>query len=92
VENSVGTVLVNNDYPHDNSAWHHVKTVVRGDRVVAYVDGDLVIDYTDQGSSVTHGRIGLQGFTGSVGEHNRVRFDNVLVRPLCWLYLPIIQR
>jgi hypothetical protein len=92
VENGVGTVVVNNDYPHDNSAWHHAKTIVKGNHIVAYVDGDLVIDYTDSGSSITHGQIGLQGFTGSIGENNKVRFDNVMIWQPCTLSLPVIIR
>ncbi len=90
VENGVGTTVLDNDYPHDISAWHHVKTLVQGNHITAFVDGDLVIDYTDSGSPITYGKIGVQGYTGSIGEDNQVRFDNVIVRSLCSIYLPSI--
>jgi hypothetical protein len=92
VEDGVGTTVLNNDYPHDNAIWHHVWTLVQGSHIVASVDGDPLIDYNDAGSSITHGEIGLQGFTGSIAEDNIVRFDNVIVRGLCSIYVPVIAR
>ena len=91
VENGVATTLVTVDYPHNNAEWHHVETIAHGNHVVAYVDGDLVINYIDSGSALTHGRVGLQGWTGEQGL-DVVQFDNVVVRQLCLVYLPLVVR
>jgi len=92
VKNGVGTTALNIDYPHDNFDLHHLTVIVKGDHITGIVDGDWVIDYVDTGTDVLSGRIGLQGFTGSLGGPNRVAFDNVVVKSLASLYLPVILR
>ncbi len=45
-----------------------------------------------QYSTVTHGRFGLQGYTGSLGDDNTVRFDNIFVKQLNSVYLPVVLK
>jgi len=66
------------DYPSQNNTWYHLKVVVIGDNIKVSVDDNLLIDYTDTGTTLTQGRIALVGWTGEVGI-DEVRYDNVLV-------------
>ncbi len=54
----------------------------------------LAYSYDDPGTSITHGKIGLQGYTGA-GSSLKSRFDNILVKELCaeyYAYLPLIVK
>jgi hypothetical protein len=64
-------------YQVDNGVWYHVSVSVIGDRIQVKIDDDLVVDYTDVGTSLTHGRIGVGGYVSS--GHLRTEFDNVQV-------------
>ncbi len=91
VEAGAAQTLVTVNYEHDLLAWHHVVTIVQGNRIIVTVDGDLLFDYTDEGSTLTHGQIGLQGWTGGWGSDS-VRYDNITVRSLCQVFLPAVIR
>jgi len=48
--------------PIYNGQWYHLTIAVIGDRITTSVDGVLVLDYTDESTELTHGRIGLGGY------------------------------
>jgi hypothetical protein len=78
-EGGAQSVLSSTPYPSSNNVWYHVKMRLQGPRIIIYVNDTLLIDYTDAGSSLTHGKIGLVGWTGAWGS-DVIRFDNVVVR------------
>ncbi|CAG0980918.1 partial Clostripain, partial [Anaerolineae bacterium] len=77
-ENGVVTNLRIVTYPNSAETWYHTKVVVQGNRIEVYINGAPILDYTDTSTSLTHGKIGLAGWTGAWGS-DTVRFDNVVV-------------
>ena len=57
-----------------SEGMNHVKIMVVGDNIKIYINGELLIDYTDTGTTLTYGGIGIGGIweTGA-------KFDNVSV-------------
>ena len=57
-----------------SEGMNHVKIIVVGDNIKIYINGELLIDYTDTGTTLTYGGIGIGGIweTGA-------KFDNVSV-------------
>jgi hypothetical protein len=77
------TLLV--DIPLDLRAntWYSVRISLVGANIQVFIDDSQVINYTDSSSPITHGKIGLVGWTGS-WDTSIVHFDNVLVtRSIC---------
>lgn len=64
-----------------NSNWHHLRVEVRGNRIRAYVNGDLVVEAIDKKSRHPNGRIALSAYTGGTGEC-LVYYDHVVVTAL----------
>jgi hypothetical protein len=67
--------------PNVNGTRYHIRVEVRRNRYRAYVDGDLVVDYTDESNSRPRGRVALAAYTGGVAEC-LVLYDNFEVRTL----------
>jgi hypothetical protein len=91
VEAGVSDTLAYIPYESNAPEWHHAKVIVRGKRYTGFVGEDLVFDYTDDFSTITHGKIGLQGWTGAYA-WDKVRFDNIVVQQLCQGFLPSVIR
>jgi hypothetical protein len=91
VENGVGGTLALISYESNSPEWHHAKVIVMGKRYTGFVGEDLVFDYTDTNSTITHGKIGLQGWTGAYA-WDIVHFDNIVVRQPCMGFLPSVLR
>ena len=70
-----GVNLVTVAFPNSSGVWYHVKIELVGANIKVYVDDQLLIDYT---GVITHGRIGVAGWTGAVGL-DIVRFDNLMI-------------
>jgi hypothetical protein len=78
VENGIETVLRNVGFENQPGIWYHVKVEVLDQRIWIYVDGELVVDYTDTGTTLRRGAIALEGWTGDTCE-GTVHFDNVRI-------------
>ena len=65
-------------YKNDNNVRHHMKIVLHGVQILVSVDNVELIDYIDEEILLTHGKIGLGGYTGWCGI-DKVRYDNVMV-------------
>ncbi len=67
-----------------NNTWYHVTIFSINERILVLVDGELLLDWSDDsGSYFTHGQIGLRGWNGAL-----VRYDNVLVQKIVALSGP----
>jgi hypothetical protein len=87
-----GNNLVSFYYPSTTGIWYHVKVVIMGANIIVYVNDQLMINYTDNNADrITHGGIGLNGWTGDE-QFDVVRYDNVVVRAANYIYIPIIIR
>jgi len=64
-----------------NGVWHHLRVEARRSRFRVFVNGDLLIDRTDQKNAFPQGRIALPAYTGGVGQCT-LYYDNVVVTPL----------
>ncbi len=73
-------------YPNYEGIWYHITISALGPHIRVYVNNGLLID---QISEILPGGIGLMGWTGAFGV-DRIRFDNVEVRAIKPLYLPLI--
>jgi murein DD-endopeptidase MepM/ murein hydrolase activator NlpD len=62
-----------------NDNWYHVTVIIQGSNIQVSVDNNLIVDYTDNGIVLAHGKVGLAGWTGATGADN-IRFDNVEVQ------------
>lgn len=61
-------------YSLDEGTTYHLKVVVKGDTITAYIDGNLVGTYKDEGTSILSGSVGLINCDGAA------TFDNVNVQ------------
>lgn len=73
----VGSTLASTSFPNSNGVWYHVQMAFEGDRIRVCVDGQLIFDYVDAGTTVTHGQVGLVGWG-----YSTVRYDNIVVSSL----------
>jgi pimeloyl-ACP methyl ester carboxylesterase len=64
-----------------NDTLYHLKIVVNRENIKVYSNNNLLFDYTDTGTNITHGKIGLRVTTGAAYPSS-VWFDNILVRSL----------
>jgi hypothetical protein len=55
--------------------------VLFGTRIRVCINNVELINYNDKGTSLTYGKIGLLGHTGSTGK-DKVRYDNVVVNTI----------
>jgi hypothetical protein len=87
IGNNTGPVLASGSYDIENGVWYHVKVIVQGNRIRAFIDQNLVIDYIDNNSALMQGRIGLMGYTGAYGSC-AIHYDNVIVQAIAdWTIL-----
>ena len=54
-----GPVTLTNDARIDADHWYAIRVRCEGARITVWLDGTLVIDYTDDGKGPTHGRVGV---------------------------------
>jgi pimeloyl-ACP methyl ester carboxylesterase len=64
-----------------NDTLYHLEIVVNRENIKVYSNNNLLFDYTDVGTNITHGKIGLRVTTGGAYPSS-VWFDNVIVRSL----------
>ncbi|MBI2595940.1 DUF1080 domain-containing protein [Candidatus Daviesbacteria bacterium] len=64
-----------------NNVWYHIKIEVIGENIKLWINNNLVINYTDAGTNLKKGGIGLQSWTGDLGKIY-VKFDNVKITSL----------
>lgn len=64
-----------------NNVWYHVKIEVLNENIKLWVNDTLRFNYTDAGTNLKKGQIGLQSWTGANG-FIRLRFDNVSITDL----------
>ena len=67
--------------PNQNGHWQHLRVEAEGSRYRVYVNGQLKINYDDQGNVRPSGRAALAAYTGGKGEC-QVLYKNVVVRSL----------
>ncbi len=81
-ENGHGT-LINSTRSQQllNNVWYHIKIEVVGGNIKLWVNNNLVTNYTDAGTNLKKGGIGLQSWTGDLGKVY-VKFDNVKITSL----------
>lgn len=65
-------------YPVTNGNSYHLKTIVSGNHIQFYVDGNLIIDYPNAERNYNTGKIALRAGVGG-DPHTEVYFDNVVV-------------
>lgn len=78
IENGQDEILKNINFYNLLNKWYRFKIVVKNNNIKIYIDDELLIDYDDIGSALTHGKIGLLGW-GGMREIDTVAYDNVLV-------------
>ncbi len=77
-------------YPNTSGYWYHVKVIIMSANMRVYVNDQMLINYTDTNADrIKQGGIGVNGWTGA-GTVDNVRFDNVIVRAIMPMYLPLI--
>jgi len=77
-------------YPNTSGYWYHVKVILMGANISVYVNDQMLINYTDSNTNwLKQGGIGVNGWTGA-GTVDNVRFDNVIVRAIKPIHLPLI--
>lgn len=64
-----------------NNVTYHLKIVLNGENIKIYSNNSLLFDYTDEGTNITYGKIGLRVTTGAAYPSS-VWFDNIIVRTL----------
>lgn len=64
-----------------NNVWYHIKVEVFNENIKLWVDDQLAFDYSDPGTQIKKGGIGLQSWTGANG-FIQVRFDNIKISSL----------
>jgi len=70
--------IFNREAKFVNNTLYRLKVVVNGENIKVYSNNNLLFDYTDTGTSITHGKIGLRVTTGAAYPSS-VWFDNVIV-------------
>lgn len=70
-----------------HNRWYHIKILIQNTYIKVSVDdkldalNELIIEYTDNNNTLSAGKVGLQGYSGNVGE-SIIKFDNVIVTDL----------
>ncbi|MFC1475807.1 family 16 glycoside hydrolase, partial [Candidatus Zixiibacteriota bacterium] len=70
--------IVTAAYPSENGVWYRLKITCVENTFKVYVDGDLVLEYTDNDNPYYSGGIGLARWTGIDGDCD-IAFDKVSV-------------
>lgn len=64
-----------------NNVWYHLKIEVFNENIKLWVNDNLVFNYSDSGTQIKKGGIGLQSWSGTIGSV-QIRFDNIKITSL----------
>ncbi|MHA6481762.1 family 16 glycoside hydrolase [Paenibacillus sp. strain BS8-2] len=74
--NGIMTLAASNPFAAQSKKWYTVKAVVEGNKIICYVDGQAMMEWTNPLTELTTGGVGFR--TTSAGVH----FDNAAVYPI----------
>lgn len=89
VENGKSTLLKEIKYPFKHNQWYKIKLSCQDSYIQVWINGIFQFDYFDQNNILKKGKIGLQGWSGSLNYING-KFDNLIVTEIPEGYYPII--
>jgi S1-C subfamily serine protease len=73
-----GQILQSVHVPNYNNTWYRLGVLAVGNRIIIFVDDNIVIDYTDLSSPILNGNVGL-GAMLHASANSAVYFDNIVV-------------